>query len=95
MIDGPTTGVPRQSYPYRYLSLTSLVVANLPRGAGSGSVKKVLEKSGVDAKWEATSWAKKRALVARRKQLNDFERFGVMLAKRKRRDTVRKHLKKA
>jgi large subunit ribosomal protein L14e len=94
LIDGPTTGVPRQSFPYRHLSLTSFVVPDLPRGSGTPIVKKYAEKAGVDEKWAATSWARKRALVERRKKLTDFERFTVMLEKRKRRDTVRKSLAK-
>jgi len=94
LIDGPTTGVPRQSFPYRHVSLTSFVVPGLPRAAGTAIVKKYVEKAGVDEKWAATSWAKKRALVERRKKLTDFERFTVMLEKRKRRETVRKSLAK-
>lgn len=95
LIDGPTTGVPRQSFPYRHLVLTSFVVDKLPRGAGTVTVKKYIEKTGVDAKWSETSWAKKRAIVEDRKKLTDFERFGVMLAKKHRRDKVRKTLNKA
>jgi large subunit ribosomal protein L14e len=86
--------VPRQPFPYRHLSLTSFVVPSLPRAAGTATVKKYVEKAGVDEKWAATSWARKRALVERRKKLTDFERFTVMLEKRKRRDTVRKSLAK-
>jgi len=76
------------------LTLTSLVVPDLPRAAGTVTVKKYIEKAGVDEKWANTSWAKKRALVERRKKLTDFERFTVMLEKRKRRETVRKSLAK-
>lgn len=46
-------------------------------------------------KWEKSSWAKKLAAVEQRRQLNDFQRFAVMIAKKQRRDTVRKSLKKA
>lgn len=92
LIDGPTTGVPRQSYPYKHVVLTSHVVKDLPRAAGTTTVKKYIEKCEADKKWEATSWAKKRDLVNRRKKLSDFERFSVMLGKRTRRDKVRKTL---
>ncbi|KAG8752771.1 hypothetical protein FRC14_006732 [Serendipita sp. 396] len=95
VIDGPTTGVPRQSFPYKHLTLTKFVVKDLPRGAGTPTVKKYVEKSEIDTKWAATSWAKKRELVVRRKKLGDFERFKVMITKRHRRDKVRKTLKKA
>jgi large subunit ribosomal protein L14e len=95
IIDGPTTGVPRQAFPYRHLTLTSLTVPKLPRNAGSGTVKKYVEKAGVVAKWESTAWAKKRASAEKRRTLSDFERFQVMIHKKSRRDKVRKVLKAA
>ena len=95
IIDGPTTGVPRQSFPYRHMSLTPLVVSKLPRGAGTGVVRKYLEKEGTVEKWQKSSWSQKREAIAKRRSLNDFERFAVMLAKKARRDQVRKTLSKA
>lgn len=95
LIDNPAAGVPRQSFPFRHVSLTQLVSKKLPRGAGSGTVKKVLEAEGIAEKWAATSWAKHRAALERRRKLNDFERFNVLLEKRKRRDGVRKTIKAA
>ncbi|KIJ91916.1 hypothetical protein K443DRAFT_466897 [Laccaria amethystina LaAM-08-1] len=35
IIDGSTTGVPRQSYPYKHLTLTPLKLSGLPRGDGT------------------------------------------------------------
>ena len=61
MIDGPTTSVPRQQFSYRDLVLTPYTLAKLPRGAGSGPVKKAIEKAGVMEKWEQSGWAKKLA----------------------------------
>ncbi|KAI0302869.1 60S ribosomal protein L14 [Multifurca ochricompacta] len=95
IIDGPTTGVPRQAFPYRHLTLTPLAVPKLPRSAGSGVVKKYVEKSGIVAKWESTSWAKTRAAAEKRRALTDFERFQVLILKKSRRDKVRKVLKAA
>ncbi|EGN92561.1 hypothetical protein SERLA73DRAFT_190908 [Serpula lacrymans var. lacrymans S7.3] len=95
IIDGPTTGVPRQAFPYRHLTLTPLALKGLPRGAGSGVVKKQLEKEATITKWENSSWAKKRAAMETRRSLNDFQRFTVMLLKKQRRDVVRKALAKA
>lgn len=94
IVDGPTTSVPRQSFPYRHLSLTPLRLTKLPRGAGSGVIRKQLEKEGTIAKWEGSAWAKKRAAIQKRRSLNDFARFEVMLAKKARRDVVRKSLAK-
>jgi large subunit ribosomal protein L14e len=95
IIDGPTTGVPRQAFPYRHLTLTPLTVPNLPRSAGSGIVKKYVEKADIVTKWESTAWAKKRAAAEKRRTLTDFERFQVMVLKKSRRDKVRKVLKAA
>lgn len=44
-------------------------------------------------KWDTSSWAKKLAAVDERKKLNDFGRFAIMLAKKQRRDVVRKGVK--
>ena len=93
IIDGPLTGVPRQSFPYRHLTLTPFVLSSLPRGAGTGVIRKHLEKEGTVEKWQKSSWAQKREAIAKRRSLNDFERFSVMLAKKQRRDRVRKTLK--
>ncbi|THH20315.1 hypothetical protein EW146_g1030 [Bondarzewia mesenterica] len=95
IIDGPTTGVPRQSYAYRHLTLTPITVKKLPRSAGSGVIKKFLEKESTLEKWEKSSWAQKLAAVQKRRSLNDFERFSVMLHKKARRDRVRKAVKAA
>ncbi|KAG8921992.1 hypothetical protein FRC03_010854 [Tulasnella sp. 419] len=94
IVDGPLTGVPRQSLRYRNLLLTPLTIP-LPRAARTGTVRKVFEKSGVVEKWEASSWAKKRAAIQARRQLDDFGRFQVMVEKKRRRDAVRKALRKA
>ncbi|KAF9482850.1 60S ribosomal protein L14 [Pholiota conissans] len=95
MIDGPTTDVPRQSYPYKHLTLTPFALTKLPRAAGSGVVKKQLEKEAIVEKWKKSAWAQKRAAVEKRRSLNDFGRFAVMLAKKQRTDVVRKAVAKA
>ncbi|KAF8638161.1 hypothetical protein AX17_002404 [Amanita inopinata Kibby_2008] len=95
VIDGPSTQVPRQAFPYKHLVLTPLKLSSLPRGAGSGVIKKQLEKEGVVEKWEKSQWTQKRMALERRRALNDFGRFQVMLAKKQRRDVVRKAVRKA
>ncbi|KAF4575389.1 hypothetical protein EYR40_004866 [Pleurotus pulmonarius] len=95
IIDGPTTNVPRQSFPYKHLTLTPLALKKLPRGAGSGVIKKQLEKESTVTAWENSAWAKKRKATESRRQLNDFGRFQIMLAKKARRDVVRKTVAKA
>ncbi|KAK2464079.1 hypothetical protein APHAL10511_003909 [Amanita phalloides] len=95
LIDGPSTGVPRQSFPYKHLVLTPLKLTSLPRGAGSGVIKKLLEKEAVVEKWEKSNWTQRRLALERRRALSDFGRFQVMLAKKQRRDVVRKKLHKS
>ncbi|KAK0239845.1 ribosomal protein L14-domain-containing protein [Armillaria nabsnona] len=94
IIDGPTTSVPRQAFPYKHLTLTPHKLTKLPRGAGSGVIKKQLEKEATIAKWESSKWATKRAALEQRRKLNDFGRFEVQLLKKQRRDLVRKALAK-
>ncbi|GLB39431.1 putative ribosomal protein L14 [Lyophyllum shimeji] len=94
IIDGPTSGVPRQPYSYKNMVLTPLKVTGLPRGARTGVVRKVAEKEAVVEKWNKTGWAQKRAAIEKRRSLNDFARFSVMLAKKQRRDAVRKTVRK-
>ncbi|ORY92519.1 ribosomal protein L14-domain-containing protein [Leucosporidium creatinivorum] len=88
LIEGPVTGVPRQSFAYRRLTLTPFVLKKLPRAAGTTTVKKVWEASEVSAKWEASSWAKKRAAQQARRNTSDFDRFEIMLLKKQRRRLV-------
>ncbi|WWC68067.1 60S ribosomal protein eL14 [Kwoniella pini CBS 10737] len=90
LIDGPTTSVPRQQFPYRNLILTPYTLASLPRGAGNGAVKKAFEKAGVLEKWQSSGWAKKLAARQQRKNASDFDRFQIQLSKKARREEVRK-----
>ncbi|KAI0088948.1 60S ribosomal protein L14 [Irpex rosettiformis] len=90
IIDGPTTGVPRQSFPYKHLTLTPLRLTKLPRAAGSGAIKKQLEAEAIVEKWEKSAWAQKRAATEKRRNLTDFQRFVVLIAKKRRTDAVRK-----
>ena len=94
MIDGPKSGVPRQAFPYKHLSLTSYKLAKLPRGAGSGTVAKRFEEGKVAEKWEASPWSKKSQRSALRSGLSDFDRFKVMIESKRRRAAVNVKLAK-
>ncbi|GAA5893985.1 60S ribosomal protein L14 [Sporobolomyces salmoneus] len=95
LIDGPSTGVPRQSFTYRRLVLTPYVLKKLPRAAGTSTVKKVFDASEVVAKWEQSAWAQKRKSTEQRRNLTDFDRFNVMLLKKQRRRLVQAAAAKA
>ncbi|CAN8230327.1 unnamed protein product [Cochlearia groenlandica] len=53
-----------------------------------------MEKADVKNKWEKSSWGRKLMVQQRRANLNDFDRFKVMLAKIKRAGVVRQELAK-
>ena len=74
IIDGPSTGVKRQSLTYRRMNLTPFVLKQLPRGAGPTVIKKQFDKAEIANKWAQTAWAKKIVSTERRKQTTDFER---------------------
>ncbi|BGP16718.1 hypothetical protein JCM10213_009136 [Rhodosporidiobolus nylandii] len=95
LIDGPSTGVPRQAFTYRRLVLTPYVLKKLPRAAGSSTVKKVWDASEVEAKWQASAWCKKREAQQLRRQATDFDRFQIMVLKKQRRRLVQAAAAKA
>jgi large subunit ribosomal protein L14e len=90
LIDGPSTGVPRQSIAYKKVVLTPYVLKKLPRGARSPTVAKVWEASEIDAKWEKSAWNKKRQIQQTRRNLSDFDRFKVQVLKTQRRKVIGK-----
>ncbi|ORY05105.1 60S ribosomal protein L14 [Basidiobolus meristosporus CBS 931.73] len=92
IVDGPTTGVSRQAYAYRRLTLTPLVVKSLPRSAGSGALKKAIEKQDIVAIWNKTTWAQKLAAREKRAALSDFDRFKLMKLRKQRRNIVGKQI---
>ncbi|ODQ64180.1 hypothetical protein NADFUDRAFT_47451 [Nadsonia fulvescens var. elongata DSM 6958] len=95
LIDGPSSGVPRQAVALAHVTLTPLVVAGIARGAGSAAVAKKWEAASIASKWESSAWAKKIAQRETRSQLSDFERFQVVVLKKQRRYALKKALVKA
>ncbi|KAG0750457.1 hypothetical protein G6F57_004439 [Rhizopus arrhizus] len=95
LIDGPTTGVARQAFPYRRLVLTPIVLKKLPRSIGQSALKKALEKSDVVAAWNKTAWAKKIEQRKIRTSLSDFDRFKLNKLKNKRRFALASTVKAA
>lgn len=87
MVDGPSTGVPRQVMAFRDMTLTRFVI-KVPRAAGTPAVKKAFEASGVVEKWEQTKWAKQIKAREARKNTTDFERFKIQMLKKQRRGIV-------
>lgn len=93
LIDGPS--VKRQAINLGRVILTPLVLPTLPRGARTATVNKKWAAADIDAKWAKTAWAKTLASKEKRSQLTDFERFQVMILKKKKSFAVNKALAKA
>ena len=86
-VDG--TDFPRVVYPLRRLTLTKFKVPIL-RGARTSTLTKAVAKMELKKKWEASSAYKKLATAKTRSNLNDFERFSVMVHRKRRAYAVRK-----
>jgi large subunit ribosomal protein L14e len=98
LVDGPSEteakAVPRHAAALANLALTPIVVEKLPRGIGNGPLKKKWEEFEVEKKWEEGAFAKNRSKSAKRRALNDFERFKVMRLKKQVRYEEKKALAK-
>jgi len=83
LVDGPCSGVGRQSMNFKQLHLTNFVLT-FPHSARTRIVKKAWEKADINKQWQESTWAKKIAAHEQRKQLTDFDRFKLMKAKQAR-----------
>merc|ERR1719385_547413 len=79
--------------PIKRLSFTDFSV-KVRRGCREKTLKKELTKGEIMKKWSETAWAKKLAAKEGRSTMTDFERFKLLVAKKKRSQAVKKVLKK-
>merc|ERR1712151_1182692 len=95
VVDGPesVTGVRRHMMPIKRLSLTDLK-ASIPCGAREKTLESALDKDGVMNKFAETAWGKKLKAKEARANMTDFDRFKLMVAKKKRAQVVKAALKK-
>lgn len=95
LIDGPAslTGVSRQTIPFRNLSLTSIKL-EIPRAIRTGTLTKAFTKADVLGQWQKTTWARKLARHATRSSLGDFDRFKLMLLRKKKSMLINKEFGK-
>ncbi|KAK7898625.1 hypothetical protein WMY93_019478 [Mugilogobius chulae] len=84
LVDGPCTGVKRQSMPFKCMQLTDYVI-KVPHSLG---------KAQINEKWSETSWAKKIEARQKRAKMTDFDRYKVMKAKRMRNKIIKHEVKK-
>mmetsp|Transcript_132524 Transcript_132524/g.258157 ORF Transcript_132524/g.258157 Transcript_132524/m.258157 type:complete len:84 (+) Transcript_132524:2-253(+) len=80
--------------PIKRLSLTDFK-AKIVRGAREKALKIALDKNDIMSKWTETTRAKQIKARETRKNMTDFERFKLMVAKRKRAVQVRAAVKKS
>eukprot|EP01134_Creolimax_fragrantissima_P004873 CFRG4873T1 len=92
LVDGP--GMKRQMISFKRLSITQLKVEGFSHSAGSKIVKKQWEASEIEKKWSASTWAGKLAKREARANTTDFQRFQVMINRKKRSQIVNKELAK-
>jgi len=95
LVDGPATltGVSRQTIPFRNLSLTSIKL-DIPRAVRTGTLTRAFTKADVLGQYQKTSWARKAARHATRSNLGDFDRFKLMLLRKKKSQLINREFAK-
>lgn len=93
LVDGPETGLPRQTINFKSLTLTPFKV-KIQHGCRTGLVKKAFKEANVMQQWQQTLWYKKLCVRETRRQLGDFDRFRWMIAKKRKAAMVNGELKK-
>ncbi|NP_001187043.1 60S ribosomal protein L14 [Ictalurus punctatus] len=93
LVDGPCTGVKRQSMPFKCMQLTDYVI-KVPHSARQKFVRRAWEKAAISQNWAESSWAKKIEARKKRAKMTDFDRYKVMKAKKMRNKIIKHEAKK-
>mmetsp|Transcript_2948 Transcript_2948/g.4140 ORF Transcript_2948/g.4140 Transcript_2948/m.4140 type:complete len:136 (-) Transcript_2948:114-521(-) len=92
LVDAPAgSGLRRQLIPFKRLNLTDIKI-NIGRNSRKATLAKAYAAADVSGQWESSAWAKKIAAKAARANLNDFERFKVMVARKQKASIIKKKL---
>ncbi|KAI9137929.1 60S ribosomal protein L14 [Paraphysoderma sedebokerense] len=94
VIAGPTTGVARQALNFKRMTLTPILLNNVPRNAGQTALTKIIDSQDMVGQFGKTAWAKKLQVRKTRANLTDFDRFKVMVLKKRKRFIVAQKLSK-
>eukprot|EP01130_Rhizamoeba_saxonica_P007043 TRINITY_DN2821_c0_g2_i1.p1 TRINITY_DN2821_c0_g2~~TRINITY_DN2821_c0_g2_i1.p1 ORF type:complete len:161 (-),score=6.32 TRINITY_DN2821_c0_g2_i1:134-547(-) len=91
LVDGPSgiTGVRRHAINFKRLSLTDIAIS-IPRSCRHKTLSRAFLEADVIGKWKKSRWARKRMMKQRRRSLSDFDRFQVMVAKKKKNRVIRR-----
>jgi len=84
LIDGPMseTGICRQVIRTDRLSLTDICVEGLSHGCKIQKLEKAWKEQEIMNEWLSTAWAYKLDKKRAREEINDFDRFKLMVAKK-------------
>lgn len=86
-------GVSRQQIPIKWIALTSCLT-KIGRGARSGTLTSALAQQKTIEKYNSSRAGKVAAASVKRRNLNDFERFQLMIAKKRFNSLVRQEIGK-
>eukprot|EP01068_Selenidium_serpulae_P003933 Selendium_serpulae@DN3348_c0_g1_i3.p1 len=95
LVDGPTTGVTRQSIPIKRIRVTDFVLEDLERSSESKVIVDSLKKNDVIAQWNKSREGLRYNQNKARANLTDFERFKIRSIRKQRAYEVKKILDKA
>lgn len=94
LIDAPSHNIERKVFNLKRLSLTSIKIDNISRGAPVDEVAKAYKEADVDKVFAASGWGKKIERKQKRAALDDFGRFKVMVARMKKSKAIKEELEK-
>lgn len=64
------------------VALTNIVVSDLSRNASQKQLTEAWQSQNILGKWKESTWAKKLENKKKRADMNDFDRFKLMVAKK-------------
>jgi len=94
VIDGPSLGIERQVISTRRLELTKFRLGNFNKTDKSSELRKKIEAFGLLDRFNSCGVGKRIVKQQRKAALTDFERFKVVVLKRKLAKAVRTHVNK-
>lgn len=94
VIDGPTLNVCRQVISTKRLTLTKFCLGEYKMSCTRGDLKKMIESFDLLKRFSSCGIGKRLAQQERRRNLTDFERFKVLVLRRKLSRAVRTNINK-
>jgi len=95
LVDGPLdqTGVARQSINFRRLRLTPLKLV-IPRSVRTSTLSKRFKAADIMGQWNKSNLAQRLTNQNRRRTLSDFERFKLMILRKKKSAIINREVAK-